>query len=136
MDDAAELERLQREDENLRAAVPIYERLRQAQAELERVKAALKWRTLEFNSAVSHRKRVEAELERVKTERDEMEKLMIRSHDFVARYDKALTALREIAENTPRFAPSPERIARDCLAEIEGEAHPKPPQRYPAERRR
>ena len=70
----------------------------------------------------------EAELERVKAERDTFETLSIARDvsrsEYVARLDKALAALREIAKNGGHM-PGVSRhavIARRCLAEIEGEA--------------
>ena len=72
---------------------------------------------------------VEAELERVKAERDEWRheaesrmELEQNAPEMEARLDKALTALREIENRTGASSHSPGEVARAAIAEIEGEA--------------
>jgi len=102
-------------------------------AELERMRVNEdSWR----QTAKGHRaarETAEAELERVKAERDELRSALAEQSDgdfgrvqaAEARLDKALSALREIGEaaiQTPGQVVMSRDIARRCLAEIEGEA--------------
>jgi len=119
---AAELERLRISEQMQPIRAGWKNRAEVAEAELERVKAAL----LKCDEGF---KRERAEVERVKAEgdgfRDEAAEQQMRWLDEHGRLDKALAALREIEQIgcalPERKRPVQHKIARHCLAEIEGE---------------
>jgi len=89
-------------------------RVQEAEAELERVKHE----THVQDKTIA---RLGRDLERVKAERDAAALELVR---LIPKLERALSALREIADNPVVFAAS---VARRCLAEIEGERTDAPP---------
>jgi hypothetical protein len=89
--------------------------LQEMEAELERMKR-------ERDHFMAHAETLDADLERVKAERDEF---VVITNGMRHSLDKALSALREIADGEKVLGQSPaflREVARAAIAEIEGEA--------------